>query len=154
MTRKTLLVTGLLVTGCAGGVITVVTFSASHVPVSGPQSDVGVAGPLGPQGISVVPSYFKRVTFSAEQIGQAQQIAAHLPAGKYLVEVRAPSAPTGNGSDCLGVAFPLSQSLHNERDFTGYVSVAHGDAATVFCYAQTAKSSTYELFYIPVTSAA
>ncbi len=116
-------------------------------------ADVGLAGPLGPQKLAALPSYFKRVTFAASELSQYQGITAHLPAGKYLVLIVTKGAPGGRRPDCLGVSFPLAPSIEKGRGFRGYVSVAaDGDAATVLCYERavdTRWSVTYELFYFP-----
>ena len=160
MKRRRVVVGGALTlaVAVAGGVgAWVISFSPASVerpPTSGFRADVGAAGPLGPAAFSLVPSYFKRVSFAGGQLGQFQDIDAHLPAGKYLVKVRTLSSSLGTGPDCMGVSFPLAQSVANGAAFRGYVSVARdGDATTVSCYERATmatSSATYELFYIPI----
>jgi hypothetical protein len=147
-----------LAVAVAGGVLacTVPSGSGSAEPAAtkGFRADVGAAGPLGPKAFSLVPSYFQRVTFDSRQLGQFQDIHAHLPAGKYLVKIETRGALNGTGPDCMGVSFPLAQSVAGGKGFRGYVSVARdGDATTVSCYQQAAgptSTATYELFYIPI----
>ncbi len=119
-----------------------------------PPGTTGIAGPAGPQQISPVAAYFRRVTYSSDQLGQAQETSARLPAGRYLVEVlatRAASAP-----DCMGVSFPLVPPATSGAAFTGYVTVANtGDPVTVSCYERAADASStasYEIFFIPTSS--
>ncbi len=159
--RKQRFIAGSLAiaTVVAGGSVAWAACPAGSGGSSGPTSDVGVAGPLGPQAITAFPSYFKRVTFAADELGQAQEIAAHLPVGRYLVQVIAPHAPDGSSPDCMGVSFPLAPPAgpgDEGKAFTGYVSVAKdGDTATVSCYlpaAGTHSSATYEVFYVPALS--
>jgi hypothetical protein len=116
-----------------------------------PASTTGIAGPAGPQEITPVAGYFKRVTYTSDELGQYQETAAKLPAGRYLVEVLTPHA--ASAPDCLGVSFPLVPPHGDATAFTGYVSVArNGDPVTISCYEQStgAKSTaSYELFFIP-----
>jgi hypothetical protein len=127
--------------------------SAQPTPVIS-SSAAGVAGPLGPDAFAAIPAYFKRVTFSRDQLGQYQEIAMKLPAGRYLVEVLTAGAQAGSRPDCAGVSFPLVPSLIEGKSFVGYVPVRDdGDAATVSCYERaTSRNSTatYHLFYLPV----
>jgi hypothetical protein len=113
----------------------------------------GIAGPFGPQAITAFPSYFKRVTFANNQLGQSQIISAQLPAGRYLVEVLTPG---GGRPDCMGVSFPLVPPIEDGMDFRGYVTVTGaGGAASVSCYERATDATstvTYELFYIPAMS--
>ena len=103
-----------------------------------------------------MPSYFKRVTFAGDQLGQSQVISARLPAGRYLVEVLTPNTPALS-PDCLGVSFPLVPPTGDGSGYRGYVSVAKdGDAAAVSCYERARDSTstvTYELFYVPAVLA-
>lgn len=158
MAHRLRLVAGALAvaTVIAGGAIAWGAAPAGSPRSPRPTSDVGIAGPLGPQAITAFPSYFKRVTFGADELGQAQEIAAHLPVGRYLVQVITPDSADGSTPDCMGVSFPLVPPVSKGTAFTGYVSVAKaGDAATVSCYvpaAGTHTSRTYELFYLPALS--
>jgi hypothetical protein len=93
--------------------------------LAGSSDAAGVAGPLGPDAFSALPAYFKRVTFNRNQLGQYQDIAMKLPAGRYLVEVVTSHAPAGSRPDCAGVSFPLVPSVVEGRSFTGYVPVAN-----------------------------
>ena len=130
-------------TGSSGG--------ASLPEPGGFRADVGAAGPLGPAAFSAVPSYWKRVTFATDQLGQYQDIAAHLPAGTYLVKVATRAAAGGGAADCMGLAFALAPSAGS---FSGYVVVPHdGDATTVLCYDEATTSTstaTFDVFYTPV----
>jgi len=157
--RKGLLVGGSLILAIALSGGSVAWASIPRGPEDGAFSkgvggDVGVAGPLGPQGFAGIASYFKRVTFTFEELGQPQEIAAHLPAGRYLVELLALNAPA-HSPDCAGVSFPLVPAADVSMGYTGYATVANdGDATTVSCYERAddpAVSATYELFYIPAT---
>ena len=155
MNRKRLLVGGALT-------LAIVVTSASvawsrPVPPDGassspdPPDTTGIAGPIGPQQISPVAAYFKRVTYSSDELGQYQETAAQLPAGRYLVEVLTPQ--TAGTPDCLGVSFPLRPPRAPGAPYTGYVTVAKGgDAVTVTCYEQagdTTSTATYELYFLP-----
>jgi hypothetical protein len=160
MKRGHVIVSGslALAIGAAGGAVVWIPSGPGPVrraATSGFQGDVGVAGPFGLDAFSLVPAYFKRVRFSGSQLGQFQDIDAHLPAGKYLVKIRTRSSAGGEGPDCMGVSFPLAQSVAGGKAFRGYVSVPHdGDATTVSCYEQpastTTSTATYDLFYIPI----
>ncbi|MCW2546999.1 MAG: hypothetical protein JWN96_1459 [Mycobacterium sp.] len=157
MNRKSRIVGGSCVFALvvAGGAIgwTVIPGAGGAISAAGSNGDSGVAGPLGPDAFSAFPTYFKRVTFTQDQLGQFQDIAIHLPAGRYLVEVLTSRGPSGSRPDCAGVAFPLVPSVI-QGSFTGYVPVAKdGDAATVSCYERATghPSATYHLFYLPVS---
>ena len=116
-----------------------------------PAGTTGIAGPLGPQQISPVAGYFKRVTYTGDELGQSQDIETRLPAGRYLVAVLTPHA-TG-GVDCLGVSFPLVPPHGRASAFTGYVSVArNADPVTVACFEPARKANSaasYELYFFP-----
>ncbi len=116
-----------------------------------PASTTGIAGPLGPQQISPVAAYFKRVTYTVDELGQYQYVDTKLPAGRYLVEVLAPHA--SSPPDCLGVSFPLVPPHGTATAFTGHVTVAKsGDPVSISCFEQatTAQSTaSYELTFIP-----
>jgi hypothetical protein len=116
-----------------------------------PPSTTGIAGPAGPQQISPVAAYFKRVTYSSDELGQYQETAAKLPAGRYLVEVLTPRA--SSTPDCLGVSFPLVPPHGSATAFTGYVSVVkNGDPVTVSCFERATdanSTASYELYFIP-----
>jgi hypothetical protein len=155
-----MIIGGFLVTVfvMAGGAVALAVLIAgpseqTTAGVSGFHADVGVSGPLGPAAFSALPSYFKTVTFERDQLSQFQDIDAHLPVGKYLVTIRPRNTSSVSAPDCMGVSFPLTQSVAGA--FQGYVSVAaNGDATTVSCYQQatTAKASaTYDVFYLPIT---
>ncbi len=125
--------------------------------LTSPLGDVGIAGPLGPQAIAAVPSYFKRVSFTPDQLGQSQVISSDLPVGRYLVEVLTPNTQGGRRPDCMGISFPLVPPVDGISGFRGYVSVTTSDkAAAVSCYepaSDTNSTVTYELYYIPATGA-
>jgi hypothetical protein len=116
-----------------------------------PASVTGIAGPVGPQQITPVASYFKRVTYTVDELGQYQETATRQPAGRYLVEVLTPNP--ASRPDCLGVSFPLAPPHTKAIAFTGYVTVEkNGDPVTISCFEEaTSATSTasYELFFIP-----
>ncbi|HEX4017118.1 MAG TPA: hypothetical protein VHX15_10310 [Frankiaceae bacterium] len=116
-----------------------------------PASTTGITGPAGPQQISPVAAYFKRVTYTVDELGQYQETGLKLPAGRYLVEVTTPHA--ASPPDCLGVSFPLVPPHGTETAFTGYVTVAKsGDEVTISCYEQATgadSTASYELMFIP-----
>jgi hypothetical protein len=155
MNRKRLLVGGTL----ALAIVVASTSVAWSKPVlpdgttnsPDPASTTGIAGPVGPQQITPVAAYFKRVTYTSDELGQYQETAAKLPAGRYLVEVLTPHA--ASEPDCLGVSFPLAPPHGNATAFTGYVTVANnGDPVTISCYEQATdanSTASYELFFIP-----
>jgi hypothetical protein len=162
MNRRRLWAAGsvALAIAVAGGAVAWSTTSGVRHPgdrVTGPPSDVGIAGPLGPQQITAFPSYFKRVTFANNELGQSQVISAHLPPGEYLVEVLTPNTPSSARPDCMGVSFPLVPPADVGMSFRGFVTVAKaGDAASVSCYVRATNATstvTYELFYIPAMPA-
>ena len=154
MNRKRLLIGGAL----ALGVVLASTSVAWSKPVlpdgssfsPDPANATGIAGPLGPQRITPVAAYFKRVTFTRDEIGQSHEIETKLPAGRYLVEVLTPHSV--GAADCLGVSFPLVPPSGAAGAFNGYVSVArNGDPVSIACYerASGAPAASYELFFIP-----
>jgi hypothetical protein len=155
MRRKRLVIGGALVLA----IVVASTSVAASKPVlpdgttSSPNraSTTGIAGPAGPQQISPIAAYFKRVTFSSDELGQSQEIEAKLPAGRYLVEVLTPHA--ASTPDCLGVSFPLAPPHADTPAFNGYVSVAeNGDPVTVSCFERATdanSTASYELFFIP-----
>jgi hypothetical protein len=159
MKRKTVLASGLLSAVLVAGGVWLAIAAAPETAGATAQStsDLGLAGPLGPQAFSAIPSYFKQVTFSRSQLGQFQYIDAHLPAGRYLVQVQAVNPPAGGSPDCAGVAFPLVPSSTDRTSFRGYVSVVSaGEVATVSCYERGSgpnATATFNLFYLPVASA-
>ena len=141
----------------AGGALAYATSpdgSTSRPAALPSRSAAGLAGPLGPDGFSAVAAYFKQVTFTHDELGQYQEIAMKLPAGRYLVEVLTSNAPTGSRPDCAGVSFPLVPSVVEGKSFVGYAPVgADGDSAAVSCYERATgrdSSATYHLFYLPV----
>jgi hypothetical protein len=158
MNRKSRIVGGSCVIALvvAGGALgwTAIPRAGGVIAAAGSKGDTGVAGPLGPDGFSAFPTYFKRVTFTHDQLGQFQDIAIHLPAGRYLVEVVTSHGPSGSRPDCAGVSFPLVPSAV-PGSFTGYAPVASdGDAATVSCYERAGggtSTATYRLFYLPLS---
>src|SRR4051812_40006979 len=109
MIRKRVLVAGLLTLAIviAG---TSVSWSRPFLPDGSsrgtdPPSSSGIAGPAGPEQISPVAAYFKRVTYQGYQLSDFQTAGIRLPAGRYLVEVTSPGSV--DAVDCLGVSFPL-----------------------------------------------
>ena len=88
-----------------------------------PPSSSGIAGPAGPQQISPVAAYFKRVTYHGDRarpVPEAGVRAARRPLSRRGDLTRAPS----NAVDCLGVSFPLVPPHGANPAFTGYVTVA------------------------------
>jgi hypothetical protein len=162
MNRRRILAAGslALLVAVAGGAVAWsagLPAAGSDDRVTSQLDDVGIAGPLGPQAIAAVPSYFKRVSFTPDQSGQSHVISTDLPIGRYLVEVLTPSARHGRSPDCLGISFPLVPPVDGVSGFRGYVSVTTSDkAAAVSCYepaSATNSTVTYELYYIPATVA-
>lgn len=160
MKRTTALVSGALVAVAVAAGISVAIVSTPEAARASASfgDDVGVAGPFGPQAFSAIPSYFRQVTFLRSQLGEYQYIDAHLPEGRYLVQVRAVNSPAGDTPDCAGVAFALAQSPSDRTTFRGYAVVERaGDAATVSCYESggggiTNATATFKLYYLPVAA--
>jgi hypothetical protein len=160
MNRSRALAAGSLVLMVAVAGAAVAWSSGRPAPAAGsgdrltsPLGGVGIAGPLGPQAIAAIPSYFKRVSFTPGQLGQSQVISTDLPVGRYLVEVLTPNTSRGRRPDCMGISFPLVPPVDGVSGFRGYVSVTASDkAAAVSCYEPVSDPSapvTYELYYIP-----
>ena len=156
MNRKRLVVGGLLTIAIIIA-STSVSWSRPVVPDGStrgtdPPSTSGVAGPAGPQQISPVAAYFKRVTYQSFQLSQFQTAGIRLPAGRYLVEVISPGSV--DAADCLGVSFPLVPPHDGNPAYTGYVTVARsGDDAEVSCFQEPPDPSaivSYELYFFPV----
>ncbi len=158
MNRKRVLVAGLL-TFVIVIASTSVSWSRPVVPDGStrgvaPPDISGIAGPAGPQQISPVAAYFKRVSYDTFQRNESQTAAIRLPAGRYLVEVIPPR--TGETLDCLGVSFPLAPPRGANPTYSGYLTIAHsGDEAEVSCF-QTSPDTTatvsYELYFFPVAA--
>jgi hypothetical protein len=156
MNRKRVLVAGLLTLAIviAG---TSVSWSRPVVPDGSTRgaaspSISGISGPAGPQQISPVAAYFRRVTYASYQLSQFQTTGIRLPAGRYLVEVLSPGAV--DAADCLGVSFPLVPPHDSNPAYTGYVTVAHsGDEAEVSCFEEPPDPTatvSYEVYFFPV----
>jgi hypothetical protein len=156
MNRKRLLVGGLLTLAIVIA-STSVSWSRPVVPDGAtrgtdPPSTSGIAGPAGPQQISPVAAYFKRVTYQGFETTQSQTAGIRLPAGRYLVEVVSPGSV--DASDCLGVSFPLVPPHDANPAYTGYVTVAPGGGdAEVSCFQEPqdpTEGGSYELYFFPV----
>ena len=155
MTGKRVLVAGLL----ALAIVVASTSGTWSRPVlpdgssrgADPRSISGIAGPAGPQKISPVAAYFKRIAYDNFVRSPSQTAGVQLPAGRYLVEVVPPRS--ADAVNCVGVSFPLVPPHGSSRTFTGVVTIAHaGDEAEFSCFhtfpAPTVNVS-YEFFFVP-----
>jgi hypothetical protein len=155
MNGKRVLVAGLLALAIVVA-STSVTWSRPVLPDGSsrgadPRSASGVAGPAGPQQISPVAAYFKRIPYDSFLRSASQTAGVRLPAGRYLVEVVPPRS--ADAVNCVGVSFPLAPPHGASRTFTGYLTVAHaGDEAEFSCFhtfPAPAVPVSYEFYFVP-----